>query len=98
MDIYCDSDDCAEYQPRHGIRFTEDFHGTNRASVNRQARKDGWIVGKRDLCPDCAMPLKERNAKRSAKAKTKRDQKATAYAENLRGWLQAIERCGEEAE
>lgn len=73
MDVYCDSDECSHYNPRHGQRFMADFAGRNRAEVNRLARRDGWIIGKRDFCPDCAAPIWRRRKKRAESAMAKRE-------------------------
>lgn len=62
LDLYCDNEDAPEqhykapYNPQaHQFReFPHQYTGETRAECVRQARAEGWLIGKtRQLCPKC---------------------------------------------
>lgn len=55
--VYCDEccpiDGVAIRKPRDGHYFGATYHGTNRMEAHHAAKKRGWKIGEKDICPDC---------------------------------------------
>lgn len=57
LDLYCDNlpDDKRWSDKQHkGTEFPMQYYGQNEWKCLRLARRDGWKIGKRDLCPRCS--------------------------------------------
>lgn len=51
LHIYCDN------KSAHLTRqMVHEFAGVNKKDCHKQARKRGWVIGYRDLCPSCGKP------------------------------------------
>jgi len=54
MDIYCDGDLCNWMMTSQRLFQYGSFNGEHsETACVKAARKDGWQIGKRDLCPKC---------------------------------------------
>ena len=47
--MYCDVKNCRAF----GMGRPDEFTGPNKTDCHKQARRDGWRVGKTDVCPLC---------------------------------------------
>ena len=58
LDLYCSNwkSGPASRDPTHTYReFPHNYFGPDRANCYRQARREGWILGRgRELCPKCS--------------------------------------------
>lgn len=63
LDLYCDNEGAHPHNYRNGNnledgQFPSQYTAETASSCRRQARKVGWKLGKKDLCPRCAKNLK----------------------------------------
>ena len=59
LHLYCDRVEVenGEVTDRYGHRYDEfphEFYGETGPDCDRQARKLGWVIGDRVLCPKCS--------------------------------------------
>lgn len=91
LDLYCENNDpnspdpSAYYWPHPYYKPPHQYFGESRASVYRQARRDGWVLTREGFvyCPFCTTPIgKQRGFRRvgTPKARDFYDETYAPYA------------------
>jgi hypothetical protein len=61
LDLYCDNIPDERqwlYEPHKGVSFPMQYYGQGKRECIALARRNGWRLGKRDICPYCAKKQK----------------------------------------